>query len=161
ISKPERLATQVAFLEANPDYLMLSTSIDLIDAEGHFLLDEERLASDAAIRDYIVTEHGNPFCHGAMMIRREVLEKVGYYREGFRTSQDYDYWLRILNHGKGGNLPLPSLYQYRVHLGQMSYQSYHRMQAEWDLCEKLYLARLNGEDDTALYEAGAKELTAT
>lgn len=159
LSKPERLAEQVKFLDSHPDHLLLSTSVDMIDDNNRVKYVDVRPTQDAEIRTYI-EEFGNPFCHGAAMFRRSVLEKVGLYREGFRTSQDYDYWLRMAEHGKVANLA-PALYQYRTHSGQMSYQSYHRMQAEWTLCEELRAVRATGQSDNEAYAAGAKMLEET
>jgi hypothetical protein len=95
------------------------------------------------------------------MFRRAVLDQVGVYREGFRNSQDYDYWLRISEAGKVTNLPAPALYQYRLHAGQMTFTSYYRMKAEWKLVKELAALRASGQDDSEAYTIGAAELTET
>ena len=158
ISKPERLATQIEFLDANPDYLLVGTAADLIDGSGKITGVSEHPTSDEAVRAMFASGN-NCFYHGSVMFRRAVLERVGYYREGFRNSQDYDYWLRIAEAGKVTNLPAPALYQYRLHEGQMTFTSYYRMKAEWKLAEKLAAVRASDGDDTAAYESGAAELT--
>ena len=93
------------------------------------------------------------------MIRHEVLEKVGYYREGFRNSQDYDYWLRIAEAGKITNLSA-SLYQYRLHAGQMTFTSYYRMKHEWRMAERLAAVRAEKGDDSAEYRVESEALEA-
>lgn len=158
-SKPQRLEKQVAFLEANPDHLMCGTAADLIDHRDRISSVSQHPTSDAAVRAAFA-EHVNCFYHGSVMFRRQVLEQVGYYREGFRNSQDYDLWLRIAEHGKLTNLPAPSLYQYRLHEGQMTFTSYYRMKAEWRYCEQLAAIRRRGEDDSAAYEQISRELAA-
>lgn len=153
VSKPDRFARQIAFFEENPEYLLIGTAIDMVDSAGVVKYTEEYPASDEKIRTALQNNFGNPITHGSAMWRREVMEQVGVYREGFRTSQDYDYWLRMADVGKIGNLPLPAGYEYRTHSGQMSYVSYHRMQAEWALIDELAEIRHKGGDDTAIYEA--------
>lgn len=41
----------------------------------------------------------NPFIHGTLMIRKDVLEKIGYYDEDFYYSQDYKLFLDLLKNG--------------------------------------------------------------
>jgi glycosyltransferase involved in cell wall biosynthesis len=156
VSKPDRLATQIDFLQQNPDHLLVGTWGDLIDHRGKFSSVSELPVSDSDVRQRFA-EHNNAFFHGSVLFRREVLERVGLYREGFRTSQDYDYWLRISEHGKVANLPEP-LYQYRLHEGQMTFTSYYRMKAEWKLCDELSKIRAEKGDDTEAYKEGAQQL---
>lgn len=156
-SKPERLARQVDFLESHPDYWLVGTSADLIDERNRVSGISSQPETDEAIRAQF-DAHSNAFYHGSVMFRRDVLEAVGLYREGFRTSQDYDYWVRISEHGKVCNLQ-SALYQYRLHEGQMTFTSYYRMKAEWQLVQELRLIRQRGEDDRAAYEQGAQDLT--
>lgn len=158
ISKPERLATEVAFLEQNPDYLMVGTAADLIDGKGRVTGQMVHPTSYEEIVELFKTDNG--VFHGSVLFRQGVLDQVGTYREGFRTSQDYDYWLRISEAGKITNLAEP-LYQYRMHEGQMTFTSYYRMKAEWQLAIELAAIRNQGQDDTATYEKGAAALTTT
>ncbi|KAB2904623.1 MAG: glycosyltransferase [Anaerolineae bacterium] len=155
-SKPNRLAEQVAFLESNPDYLLLGTAGELIDDRDIITGIDRKPVTDQEVRA-VFAGHDNCFFHGSVMFRREVLDKIGLYREGFRNSQDYDMWLRIAEIGKVANLPEP-LYQYRLHAGQMTFTSYYRMKAEWKLAQELAEARAAKGDDSAHYEAGARAL---
>lgn len=161
LSAPDRLGRQVEFLEAHPDHILLGTGIAFIDAQGQTIGYEERPQDDTAIRHIINIENDNPIAHGSVMFRRVVLEQAGYYREGFRNSQDLDYWLRMMEHGKAANLPMPAPYLYRTHPGQMSYTSFYRMKDERDLILELHAARQNGQDDAELYEQGIAALNAT
>ena len=58
-------------------------------------------------------KHRNVISHGSAMIRREVFDTVGNYREFFRLSQDRDLWLRASEQWKLENIPEP-LYRFRV-----------------------------------------------
>ncbi|MBK7258239.1 MAG: glycosyltransferase [Ignavibacteriae bacterium] len=46
----------------------------------------------------------NCFGHGTVMVRRDVLERVGGYDETYRFAQDYDLWLRIAEQCEVANL---------------------------------------------------------
>jgi hypothetical protein len=140
--------------------LLVGTAADLIDDSGKVTGVSEHPTSDAAVRAMFASGN-NCFYHGSVMFRRAVLDQVGVYREGFRNSQDYDYWLRISEVGKVTNLPAPALYQYRLHAGQMTFTSYYRMKAEWKLAEKLASIRAAGDDDSDAYTIGAAGLTET
>lgn len=155
VSKPERLAQQIEFLNANPAYLLIGTAGDLIDDVGNITGQVIHPTSYEAV--LATFQNDNCLFHGSVMFRREVLETIGYYREGFRNSQDFDYWLRIAEVGKMLNLPEP-LYQYRLHEGQMTFTSYYRMKAEWQLALKLAEVRKNGQADAEEYEMGAADL---
>ncbi len=157
ISKPERLASQRDFFAAHPDYWLLGTAADIIDEDGQMTGLMAHPTDDAGMRAAF-TAGDNTMYHGSVMFRREVLDHVGYYREGFRTSQDFDYWLRIAEHAKLGNLPAPPLYQYRLHAGQMTFTSYFRMKAEWQVALALAALRAGGQDDADAYEAAAADL---
>ncbi|MFP4321709.1 MAG: glycosyltransferase family 2 protein [Anaerolineales bacterium] len=159
ISKPGRLAAQRAFLTAHPDYLLVGTAADLIDDKGRITGLVEHPTDDDGMRAAFA-EGDNTMFHGSVMFRRAVLNQVGYYREGFRTSQDFDYWLRIAEQGKIGNIASPPLYQYRLHAGQMTFTSYLRMKTEWQSILKLAAIRADdpSSDDSAAYDDAIREL---
>jgi glycosyltransferase involved in cell wall biosynthesis len=157
LSKPDRLAKQLAFFNQHPDYVLLGTAADLIDSRGRVTGQMIHQTIDEDIREQFHTE--NCMFHGSVMFRREVLEQVGGYREGFRNAQDYDYWLRISEAGRVANLAEP-LYQYRMHEGQMTFTSYYRMKDEAKLIIRLGQVRQAGGDDSAAYAEGLAALKA-
>ena len=46
-----------------------------------------------------------PLCSGSLMIRGELLRKIGGQREEFRVCEDLEYWCYIALHGKVGFIP--------------------------------------------------------
>jgi glycosyltransferase involved in cell wall biosynthesis len=111
ISLPDRLQTQLDFMETNPRVGLLSCCFYEIDAQGK----QGNLcclpSGDAEIRDALML--CNQFCHGAAFFRRQCVERVGGYRACFEFSQDYDLWLRIAEAFECANIEQP-LYQWRV-----------------------------------------------
>jgi hypothetical protein len=60
---------------------------------------------------------GNAFAHPTVMIRRDVLDRNHLrYDERFQTAQDYELWVRVLQHATGDNLAEPLL-RYRLRNG--------------------------------------------
>ncbi len=114
VSHPDRLAKQLAFLDAHPEIALLGTAAEVIDAAGALTGTEPVLTEPAAIRRRLA--RATPFVHGSVVMRRAAYERAGGYRKAFRASQDYDLWLRFPADAGLANLPEP-LYQWRAHPG--------------------------------------------
>ncbi len=102
ISHPERFRRQSDFLLASPEIGLLGTSYYVIDQHGQILDISRPPTADDQLRKSL--ERGNIFCHGSVMMRRDILEKVGGYNEYFRVTQDYDLWLRLSEHSQIANI---------------------------------------------------------
>ncbi|CAG0930426.1 partial Putative glycosyltransferase EpsE, partial [Planctomycetaceae bacterium] len=103
VALPERLARQVAFLDAHHAVGLLGTGFMYIDGSNAVQGVEPVFATDAEIRARLLIH--NCFGHGTVMVRRTVLDSVGGYDEGYRFAQDYDLWLRIAERYEVANLP--------------------------------------------------------
>jgi GT2 family glycosyltransferase len=90
----------------------VGSTVILIDEGGNELGTEAYPETDVAIRDVLFIH--NPFAHGAVMMRKSVLDTVGVYDKRFVHNEDYDLWLRIAARHSVTNLPLPLLKR-RVH----------------------------------------------
>lgn len=130
ISHPERLATQVEFLATNPGVGAVGTRGRFIDPDGDELSDFNDCITHTQITEALmVTALGiiNP----SSMIRRTVIEDVGYYRPEFTYSDDLDMWLRIGEKYKLQNID-KVLFYYRVHEKNASHlKSAEQRQAAW------------------------------
>ncbi|MFQ5454935.1 MAG: glycosyltransferase family 2 protein [Nitrospirota bacterium] len=103
ISLPERLEKQVQFLEDYSEYGLVGVTDEVIDKNGKTIGIEPRLLEDKEIKKGLIL--GNQFCHGSVMFRREIIEKIGKYDYSLRYSQDYEFWLRVSRIYKIANLP--------------------------------------------------------
>lgn len=139
----EKLAKQVAFLQANPNYGLVGTSMVQINEEGRELEKVSYRETDAKIREHIL--QSNQFAHPSVMFRRSVVESVGGYNEKYEVSQDYDLWLRIWKIAKFANLPDFCL-SYRVRQGNLSSKKWRKQRLAaariaiahlWDYPQKL------------------------
>jgi glycosyltransferase involved in cell wall biosynthesis len=102
VALPERLAKQVAFLDAHPAVGLLGTGFMYIDDSNAVQGVEPVFATDGEIRARLLIH--NCFGHGTVMVRRDMLASVGGYDERYRFAQDYDLWLRIAERCEVANL---------------------------------------------------------
>lgn len=125
ISHPDRLKKQVTYLEKNKNIALLGTSFNIVDDNnctiGHsYHLDRnEDLQIEFLVR--------NPFGHGTIMVRRNIIAKVGGYDEN-QPIEDYDLWWRIAKNHEVANLS-DSLYGWRVVASGISHGSSDKRQA--------------------------------
>lgn len=104
-STPDRLRTQVEYLDANPDIVGVSAgrrNVRLTPSGTHELISEIVPQSERLTRLDFLNHIGSPINHGEVMFRRSMYEKVGGYRPVFYFSQDMDLWLRLTRHGDFG-----------------------------------------------------------
>jgi hypothetical protein len=89
--------------------------------------------------------------HGSAMMRKSCLAKVGFYREFFRHSQDYDLWLRLSQYFDIDILP-EHLYQYRVTPQAISVSQWPTQKQYADVAKKLHAERLaTGRDSYDMF----------
>lgn len=112
VSLPDRLSKQVRYLKRHPKVGVLGCRALVIDAEGHEI---DRLDFPTRHHEIIRSlSTKNVLCHGSVMMRRKVVDKVGPYRDFFETSQDRDLWLRAGEQFQLANLD-DYLFKYRTH----------------------------------------------
>lgn len=121
ISLPMRFEKEYNFLETHPEYAIVSTVAVYFDEIGDFRSGNPKefpLAEDLV--------KGNPFVHGACMVRKEAYDAVNGYSEHkcFYRGQDYHLWVKMYAKGyRGCNLQEP-LYRMRDDLHAFSRRKY-------------------------------------
>jgi glycosyltransferase involved in cell wall biosynthesis len=120
ICLPERFALQMAFLENHPGYGVIGSLADAIDTDGNPLVsdDPKPLTHEGLIANL---PDGPLMNHNVVLIRRDVLERVGGYRPFYRHCEDYDLWLRVSQVTRMANLP-ERLILYRHYPDQVSHR---------------------------------------
>lgn len=110
VSLPERLEKEVAFLDANPNYAIVSCPMIYFDENGDWGRGSSIPSPEA--KDFVT---GTPFCHAPCMVRIEAYKAVGGYSENPKTlrAEDYHLWFCMYSAGyRGANLT-ESLYKMR------------------------------------------------
>ncbi len=104
--KPEMLETTVGFLEANPDFGIVSTYIQ------HFGLRDDVWATGPFSIEIEKTNNVLPYCS---LYRREVYDSVGGYNSTTMRSEyeDWDFWLGAMEKGWQGQILENPLFCYR------------------------------------------------
>jgi glycosyltransferase involved in cell wall biosynthesis len=118
VCRPERLARQVAFLDVHPRVVCVGTATDRIDARGRLIGRRVPPVEDAAIQEELLSGH-NPIVHPSVLMRTEVVRRVGGYAVELAPAEDLDLWLRLGEHGELANLP-EILLAYRMHTDSVS-----------------------------------------
>jgi glycosyltransferase involved in cell wall biosynthesis len=119
VAHPERLARQVAHLQAHPEILALGAGVEVIDPDGWPI---RRLAvplDHAAIDAALMRGRGEALVHPVVMFRRDAMLALAGYRDGCDSVEDLDLYLRLAERGRLANLP-ETLLQYRHHLRKSS-----------------------------------------
>lgn len=112
IAMPNRIGKQIEFMENNTSLLALGTTFKIVNSEIQYKPTEYELIK-------ICLLFNNMFLHPSLMIRKSVLQQIGYYDETFYYASDYDLVCRIALMGKIVNLS-DVLMQYRKHRNQIS-----------------------------------------
>lgn len=117
IALPERLAEQVAYMDAHPDIDVLGTNVFFFDDSGREILGRQpEHHEDIALSLFF----GFTMMHPTIMLRRAALVASGFnYDPHFRYSQDFDLWSRMISDHRFANLQKPLL-RLREHPNKIS-----------------------------------------
>lgn len=101
------------YLEENPDIKIVGSNINLLSEEGRQIGTKEYPVSTEEINKNLLSPKFS-FCGSAVMIRKEVYQKVGGYREYFNRLgwEDHDWLIRCCIVFKAANID-QYLYSYR------------------------------------------------
>jgi glycosyltransferase involved in cell wall biosynthesis len=112
VNHPGRLAAQVAFLDANPEVVLVGTQVCKLSADGergelfHELPTTHEEIVVRMLRYWAIW-------HPTVLYRREAVLAAGSYLDEYAVD-DYSLWLRLARVGRLANLP-EALVDYRVH----------------------------------------------
>ena len=120
-----RFEKQVRFLNENPQYGFVSTTMKRFDEQGVYQVPPTEDPYEPTKKDYI---KGSPFCHAPTMFRREAYDAVGGYRicEKVLGVEDYDLWFRLYEKGIKGCIIREPLYSMFDGRGAASRRTFKR-----------------------------------
>jgi glycosyltransferase involved in cell wall biosynthesis len=123
VALPERFEKQVHYLERNPDCVIVSNAVGVIDERGRFLgtFTEQNRGPFSPGDDDVsrILDVETFLLHPTVMYRKDCAVKVGGYRKEFEWIEDADLYTRLAKEGRMFCLPWV-LIHYRVHLNSVT-----------------------------------------
>jgi glycosyltransferase involved in cell wall biosynthesis len=124
VSMPQRLAKQVAYLDANPDCVLVGSRVLEIDPYGVPSHESAQKLTHDEIDAELLTCHGGwALVQPSTMMRTDALRAVGGYRGTYNVSEDHDLFVRLAERGQVANLAEPLL-RYRRHYKSVTHTQY-------------------------------------
>lgn len=132
LSAPERLARQLAYMQAHPDCVLLGSSASILVDRTPTERAHDHPVTNAVLKLDLL--FNNPFVHSSVMLRRDrVLELGGYTTDRNRQPpEDYELWSRVGRAAKIANLP-ERLLVYREAAHSMSRTGHNPFQSKLTL----------------------------
>jgi hypothetical protein len=124
ISAPDRLARQIAFLDAHPAVAACGANAHYIDLDDNLIGTSVVPLSPRLVR-WELRHNLRGMIHAATTFRVDALAAVGGYRESFRHGEDFDLFVRLAERFDLANLP-DFLYRIRLDPGSLSVGSQER-----------------------------------
>lgn len=102
---PGKLSTQVSYLMQHSEVGMVTSNFLLWRPEHDGSFGQPPTPTIDPAADDIVRQHSGwiygellcdcVVCTITVLIRRSIVDSVGFFNEGLRTGEDYEYWLRV------------------------------------------------------------------
>ena len=133
---PSKLEVQFLALRDHPDAAVAYSWVDLIDEEGHSLRPFMRPSHKGNVYEKVLF---NDFIIGGsnVLIRRQALEKTGFFDEALGAAEDHDMWIRLAKHFEFTLVPKVQLF-YRQTDGAMSSDLLRQMEGNLKVIEKAF-----------------------
>ena len=152
-SLPEKLEEQVNFLNNHPDIALCSTQIAFMTSRGKIarncLQPKAEFFKGIDYFRLVDAKDFNPFSpitHATVLVRTKVLRKLKGFRPDFKTAEDVDLWLRLLDNHKAAVLQYCN---YFVRINSASVTVTHGWKNAYyrELAKKYHLQRQKGGVD--------------
>lgn len=145
VSLPTRFERQLAFLAAHPDHGVVGTWATCIDEAGATRgnCGEKPVTHEALLEQL---REGPLFCHPSVIMRRDLLARVGGYHPAYRHCEDHDVWLRLAGLTRFANLP-ERLILYRHSESQVSTRHFVQQKINTAIAYQALLERQAGRPD--------------
>jgi glycosyltransferase involved in cell wall biosynthesis len=113
VCAPDRLARQVEFLGRHPEVGVVGSWVERIDGAGHPLEETwETPLTGGVIGWHLFFE--SPLAHGAVTMRRHLIDRIGGYDPDAPHVEDFALWMRLDTITELANLP-ERLLSLRIH----------------------------------------------
>jgi glycosyltransferase involved in cell wall biosynthesis len=103
ICLPNRLKVQYEFITTYPEYSIIGSAVEYMDADGHYIFThhpEGHLNEEIEQLKYTIC----PFIHSSVFYKKDAVVNNGGYNEHAYTYEDHFLWVNILKNEKACNL---------------------------------------------------------
>ncbi len=139
----EKLARQVAYLEANPLKGLVHTGVEYIYM-GEYVETDLLPVPTTLARNSADCLRGDHIIHMTVMGRREVFDKDAYFDESFNTTHDTELWMRLAGTTEIGVIEQALSFR-RLHDNHLSTSNLvQKYEDRMKLIEKLFSERVSG-----------------
>jgi glycosyltransferase involved in cell wall biosynthesis len=94
IAHPDRLKTQMDFLDSHPDIFLVSTACEIIDEADSKISTFFPILEPAIFQWKMLID--NQIYHSSVMYRNDIAKELGGYDKSKVPSEDYDLWCKIM-----------------------------------------------------------------
>ena len=143
VSLPKRLAREVNYLETHPEIGVLGTWMELIN-ENSVPQNKVRVPTSPWLIGWSLI-FANCMVHSSVMMRRDIVEQLGFYRPEALQAEDYDLWARASPITKLANIP-EVLLRYRSWQGGASSRHSQMVEQYTVMVMHSMIVRLLGSD---------------
>ena len=102
-ARPDRLAEQVAFLDAHPDHVWVGSAVERDDRQRREHAVRRFPERDPDVRR--LAAKCIPYCHSAVAFRKALVDRGVNYDPAVPYLIDFEFFLRAAGVGKAANLP--------------------------------------------------------
>lgn len=121
VSYPERLQLQKDYLEKNVALGGCFTWVRFVDSNRKYICDFIYNTSPKAIRNRLLAGN-NIYTHGSVLIRKDILLKIGGYDATMKYAQDFELWLRFIKNGYLLGAVPEILYERQISASSITFQ---------------------------------------
>lgn len=140
ISLPDRLEKQVAYMDMHPEVGISGGNMEIMHADGKVFAKRTYHLNDHDIRSHIFRY--SPYSHPLIIMRKDILDKIGGYKDEYNPAEDYELYFRIGTASKFGNLS-DTLLKYRIVEKSMTTGSTRKMELKTLEVRKKYAKDLH------------------
>lgn len=122
IAMPERLAKQVAYLQENPEIVLLGSGATLMKANQEFICDTYYQHEQPCIPTHLLFR--NIFIHSSIIVKTEILASIKFDKD-YYLAEDYIVWVKIAEKYQTASVR-ESLVKHRLHDTNITKLKYDR-----------------------------------
>lgn len=111
IAMKNRLEEQSNFMIKNPDIAVVGSWMEVIDVDSGDTYTLKPECDPVIIKWMHILK--NQILNSASFFRKDIVDKIGYYKKEYEYAEDYDLWSRISRRYKMANIP-KVLVKYRI-----------------------------------------------